>query len=101
MGARIRLQNGGSMFSHPQEKNAHLQSWYHQGEVVGLSVHSWVSSLLRLSLFCVTQHLSMPLSQYSAAPVVMLKATGITKLNQIKCVQQVFPSPDGLAIKFR
>lgn len=43
----------------------------------------------------------MPLSQYSAAPVVMLKATDITKLNQIKCVQQVFPSPDRLAIKFR
>lgn len=71
---------------------------------LGITGEKWWGDLCGLGslfLFCVTQHLSMPLSKYSAAPLEMLKATGITKLNQIKCVQQVFPSPDGLAIKFR
>lgn len=61
---------------------------------LGITGEKWWGDLCglgSLSLFCVTQHLSMPLSKYSAAPLEMLKATGITKLNQIKCVQQVFP----------
>lgn len=45
---------------------------------LGVTVCSWVSSLLRQSVFWGVQHFSIVLSRY-----MMVEATGTTKLNPI------------------
>lgn len=85
------------MFSHPKKQSAHLQ--FSLGIIreknVSVSVCSWVSPLLRLPLFWDMQLLSVALSQYSAAPAVILNTTGIIRLNKTSVSSKLSATPLG------